>query len=247
MGKLIELLKPKHMPIAIYHAKEKPDYAVDPEKGGCFIPLLLLPAMEGKTVAAKKEQIGCKGAWDGLGLGGEEPEMRAKMAEYYSTGADGREGRYFFCCPEIARDNYLSKIPVYDMGEYVVFQPMVEVERMGIEPEVVVMPVDGVEYSAMVILASFSRNTEDSVVRSAFGFGCEQMYAMSVQEGEREAPRMVLGPTELFTRRFLDPGMMTLSMPYKLYKRLEEDCPYSFLKDDSWRETTRPKQKCCDC
>ena len=57
MGKLIELLKPKCMPIAIYHTDSKPEYAGDPAEGGCFIPSILLPALDGKTVAAKKEQI----------------------------------------------------------------------------------------------------------------------------------------------------------------------------------------------
>ncbi|MBQ7978515.1 MAG: DUF169 domain-containing protein [Candidatus Methanomethylophilaceae archaeon] len=248
MGNLIELLKPKHRPVAIYHSENKPDYAGDPAEGGCFIPLLLLPALEGKTVAAKKEQIGCKGAWDGLGLGGEDPEMRACMAKNYSSGTEERKGRFFFCSPEIAVDNYLSKVPIYGNGdEFVVFQPITEAEKVGAEPEVVVMVVDAIEYSAMVTLASFSRRTDDSVVRSAFGFGCEQMYAMARQEGEREIPRMVLGTTEFFTRRFFENGEFTLSMPYKLYKQLDEASPHSFLKENSWRESAQPKSRCCDC
>ena len=248
MGKLVELLKPEHMPIAIYHTKEKPDYAGDPAEGGCFIPSLFLPAMEGRTVAARKEQIGCKGAWDGLGLGGEDPAFRAWMSKNYSTGTEERKGKFYFCCPDFAENNYLSKVPVYGKGdEFVVFQPIDQAEKMGVEPEVVVMVVDAIEYSAMVTLAGFSRKTDDSVVRSAFGFGCEQMYAMARQEGERDIPRMVIGTTEFFTRRFFGNGELTLSMPYKLYKLLDEDCPYSFLKDDAWRESAQPKTKCCDC
>jgi hypothetical protein len=247
MGKLVELLRPKVKPIAIYHTDSKPDYAGDPGEGGCFVSCMLLPAMEGKTVAAKKEQIGCKGAWDGLGLGGEDPEMRKSMGERYSTGYEGKEGRHYFCCPELAESNYLSKVPVYGKGdECVVFQPIDEAEKMGAPIETVTLIVDAVEYSAMMTLASFSRETDDSVVRSAFGFSCEQIHAMPRQEGEREVPRMVLGMTEFFTRRFLDPGQMALSMPYGLYKRLDEDAEYSFLKNDAWREATKPKcSNCC--
>lgn len=247
MGKLIELLKPRRLPIAVYHTDSKPDYAEDPAEGGCFIPSLLLPALDGKTVAAKKEQIGCKGAWDGLGLGGEDPEFRKGMASRYSIGLDGNEGRLYFCCPEVADNNYLSKVPVYGNGdEYVVFQPLEEAERMNVKIEVVTFIVDTVEYSAMLTLAGFSRKTDDSVVRSAFGFSCEQIYAMPRQEGERDTPRMVLGLTEFFTRRFFDSGQMALSMPYNLYKQLDEFCPQSFLKDDRWREATKPKcDNCC--
>ena len=70
---------------------------------------------------------------------------------------------------------------------------------------------------------------------------------MARQEGEKEIPRMVLGTTEFFTRRFIDEDRMTISMPYKLYKSLDEDCEYSFLKDDRWREAAKPKKcdKCC--
>ncbi len=247
MGELPALLRPKYTPIAIYHLDEIPDYAGEPGEGGCIVGSLLLPAMEGRTVAAKKERIGCKGAWDGLGLGGEDPADRSGMAERYSTGTEGRNGRHYFCCPEIIQNNYLDKVPVYGKGnECVVFQPIDEAEKMCAPIETVVMIVDAVEYSAMITLAGFSRKTDDSVVRSAFGFGCEQLYAMPRQEGEREIPRMVLGLTEFFTRRFIDPGRMALSMPYNLYKQLDEDCKYSFLKDDAWRESTKPKcDNCC--
>ena len=247
MGDLVKLLKPKYNPIAIYHLDEIPDYAGEPGEGGCIVSSLLLPAMEGRTVAAKKERIGCKGAWDGLGMGGKDPEDRKTMASRYSSGMDGKEGRHYFCCPEIAENNYLSKVPVYGKGnDCVVFQPFDEAEGIGAPIETVVMIVDAVEYSAMITLASFSRKTDDSVVRSAFGLGCEQLYAMPRQEGEREVPRMVLGLTEFFTRRFIDPGRMALSMPYKLYKQLDEDSGFSFLKDDAWRESTKPKcEHCC--
>ncbi len=247
MGKLIELLRPKYMPVAIYHLEEKPEYASEPDGSHhCIVGSLLLPALEGKTVAAKKEQIGCKGAWDGLGLGGEDPDFRSNMAKIYSTGTDEREGRGYFCCPEIAKENYLSRVPVYGNGtECVVFQPLNEAEKAGVKIETVVMLVDGVEYSAMMTLAGFSRRTDDSVVRSSFGFGCEQLYAMPRQEGEREVPRMVIGLTEFFTRRFIEPGRMALSLPYSLYRQLDEDCEFSFLKDDRWREATAPK--CKDC
>ncbi len=247
MGDLLKLLKPKYRPIAIYHLDEIPDYAGEPGEGGCIVSSLLLPAMEGRTVAAKKERIGCRGAWDGLGMGGEDPEDRKNMATRYSSGKDGTEGRYYFCCPEIAENNYLSKVPVFGKGdECVVFQPIDEAEKIEAPIETVVMMVDTVEYSAMITLAGFSREIDDSVVRSAFGLGCEQLYAMPRQEGEREVPRMVLGLTEFYTRRFIDPGRMALSMPYKLYKQLDEDSGFSFLKDDAWRESTKPKcEHCC--
>jgi hypothetical protein len=246
MGRLIELLRPEYMPVAIYHLDEKPDYAEDPAERGCIVGNLLLPALEGKTLAAKRDKIGCRGAWNGLGLGGEDPEGRAALSNYYSTGKGDHPGKHYFCSPEMAMSNHQDRVPLYGTGEEcVVFQPLDRAEEMGAPIETVVFLVDGLEYSAMVTLAGFSRKVGDSVVRSSFGLSCEQMYAMPRQEGESDTPRMVLGMTEIFTRRFVSPGRMALSMPYSLYKKLDEDSPSSFLKDDAWRAAATPK--CKDC
>jgi len=246
MGKLIELLRPEYMPVAIYHLDEKPDYAGDPGEGGCIVSSLLLPALDGRTVAAKKDRIGCKGAWNGLGLGGEDPEGRSNLAKIYSTGNGERPGRNFFCCPEVAVSNHQDRVPVYGTGdECVVFQPMDQAEKMGAPVETVVFLVDGLEYSAMLTLACYSKRESDTAVRSSFGLSCEQMYAMPRQEGESDDPRMVLGMTEFFTRRFVSPGRLALSMSYGLYKKLDEECVSSFLKDDAWRESATAKSSCC--
>ena len=248
MGKLIELLKPKYMPIAIYRAKNIPDYAETPGEDHCIVGSMLIPAFNGRTIAAKKEQVGCRGGWNGLGFGGEDPENRNKLMIGYSSGNDERPGRYFFCSPETAKKNYQDKVPVYgDGNDAIVFQPMDQAEKMYVQIEVVCFLVNPLELSALITMASFFRDIDDSVIRSSFALSCEQVYAMARQEGEKVIPRMVLGTTEFFTRRFIDEDRMTISMPYKLYKSLDEDCEYSFLKDDRWREAAKPKKcdKCC--
>ena len=246
MGNLVELLGPKYMPVAIYHLDEVPADAEAPS-GGCIVRSMLLPALEGRTVASKRDGIGCKGAWNGLGLGGEDKEGRDGLAISYSVGNADRPGRHYFCSPEVAMVNHQGRIPVYGTGdECVVFQPLDEAEAAGAPIETVVFIADPAEYSAMMTLACFSERKGDSVVRSSFGLSCEQMYAMPRQEGESDEPRMVLGMTEFFTRRFIDPGRMALSLPYNLYRKMDTDSASSFLKDGSWKEAMRSGCDNCD-
>ncbi len=247
MGNLIDLLKPKYMPVAIYRLDKIPDYGEPAEKGHCIVERLLLPSLGGKTVYADRERLGCAGALNGLGFGGEDPEHRENLLKIYSSGSEERPGRSFFCCPEIAHHNYADMIPVYGDGSgCIVFQPLDEAEKMGAPIETVMFLVDPLEYSALMTLAMFSRETGDSVLRSGFGLSCEQIYAMPRQEGESEVPRMVFALTEFYTRRYFDDERFGISMPFKLYKLMDEDCPFSFLKDDRWREAAKPKcDKCC--
>ena len=241
MGNLVELLKPKFMPVAIYHLGEMPDYAELPDGEHCVIRKLLIPALNGRTVAVSRDEVGCRGAWNGLGFGGEAPEERDMLTRAYSTGTEDRAGRHFFCCPELVRSNYIEKVPVYGDGSgYVVFQPLDQAESMNAPVETVVFIVDALELSAMITMAEFSRPIGDSVIRSAYALSCEQIYAMPKQEGENGTPRMVLGMTEFYTRRFIDQDRMSLSMPYSLYRQMDEDCPFSFLKEDRWRESAKP-------
>ena len=247
MGNLIDLLKPKYEPVAIYRSKEVPEGAEAPMKEHCIVGSMLVPAFNGKTIAASKENVGCAGALNGLGFGGEDGEHRSSLLQIYSSGIEDRPGRSFFCCPETAKKNYADKVPVYGDGtDVVVLQPVTEAEKAGAPIDTVVFLVDPLEYSALVTLAGFFREIDDSVVRSMFALACEQIYVMPRQEGESDKPRMVLGMTEFYPRRFIDPDRMTLSMPYKLYKSLDDDCPYSFLKDEHWREAAQPK-KCEHC
>jgi hypothetical protein len=210
---------------------------------------MLVPAFEiGRTVAASGDMVGCKGGLNGFGLGGEDPEHRENLMSIYSVGNSERPGRKYFCCPEAAKETYMDKIPVYgSRSDVVVVQPVDEAEEMDAPIEVVVFLVDATELSALITLAGYRGYSKDSVIRSAFGLSCEQVFAMAKQEGESDEPRMVLGMTEFYTRGFIEGGRLTISMPYKMYKRMEADAPESFLKDNYWWDAANPsdKKNCC--
>ena len=249
MGELTKLMKPYYMPIAIYRSKDFPSYASKPSGSHCIFDSMFMPAIrDGKTVASSSATVGCAGALNGLGFGGEDKANRDLLMVGYSTGNEKREGRGLFKDPETANRNYRDKVPVYgDDGDYIVFQPLDEAEAMNAPIEVVAFLSDPTEISALVTLACYSRPFDDSIIRSSFALSCEQMYAMARQENETDCPRMVLGGTEFHVRGIIDPDKMVLSIPYKLYSVMEKDAPGSFLRDDRWRKAVAPKkcEKCC--
>ncbi len=246
MSELVRLLKPRYMPVAIYHAKEAPPSASPPTEEHCIVASMLIPAWrDGKTVAATAGEVGCKGALDGLGLGGEGPEGRERLAKTYSVGDGERPGRRYFCSPEACMDGYIRSIPVYGTpDDVVVVQPLDEAESAGASIETVSFLVDALEMSALITMRSYFGVS--SAVRSGFFFGCEGVYSVPRHEGEREEPKLVLGMTEFYPRRFIEDGRMTVSMPYSLFKRMDEAAGSSFLSEDRWRESAQPSNKeCC--
>ena len=247
MNDLLKLLRPKYTPVAIYHTKEFPDYASKPSEESCIIASMLLHALkEGRTVAMSYDLVGCKGALSGLGLGGQDKQAREANVTFYCAGTEEKPGRNYFCCPEAARHNYFDVIPVYGTrDDVVVMQPIDEAEKMSAPVETVVFLVGALEFSALVTMAGYIRKTDDTVVRSAFGYSCEQIFAMAKQEGEREIPRMVLGLTEFYPRRFLDDDMLSISMPYSMYKEMDKKASSSVLAQDLWRESAKPGKDCC--
>lgn len=248
MGDLLKLMKPKYTPVAIYHVKEFPKYASKPSEESCVIASMLLHAFKsGRTVAMSYDMVGCRGALNGLGLGGEEKEKRDALAVTYSVGTEEKPGRHYFCSPESARKNYFDAIPVYgSRDDIVVMQPIDEAEEMGAPVETVVFLVNPLDLSALVTMAGFIRDIDDTVIRTSFAFSCEQIFAMAKQEGEREVPRMILGLTEFYTRRFLDDDMLSISMSYKMYKEMDEKASSSFIAQDLWRNSAKPgKDSCC--
>jgi len=248
MGDLLRLLRPRYTPIAIYYTKGFPSYASRPSEESCVVASMMLHAFrEGRTVAISRDLVGCKGALNGLGLGGDSKDARDAIASKYSAGTDD-PGKNYFCCPEAACHNYLDAVPVYGSEDDVaVMQPIDEAQEMGADIETVAFLTDPLELSALVTLAGFLGKTDDTVVRCAFGFSCEQLYAMPKQEGERERPRLVLGATEFYPRRFLDQSMMTVSMPYSMYKEMDEKAGSSFLASDQWRKSAQPGDRDCCC
>lgn len=245
MGKLVELLNCPTRVVAVYRTDKPPEGERASSDIHCIIGSLLMPAAkDGKTMYAEKKDIGCTGAFSGLGFGGDPTREDRYVA--FSTGNDKRTGRHYFKDPDTAR-KVMDQVPVYGDGTgYIVFQPIEDALRIGTRIETVVFVVDPVRLAALSALAGYDRESVDSnYVRMVNAFSCEEIYALPRSEGAKEEPRAIIGLTEFYTRRYCKPEEMTFAVPYSMFRRMDDNAEESFLNTDFWPE--KPEKRCDYC
>lgn len=236
MTKLTELLGLKRMPVAIYHTKEKPGHAEE-SKDHCVIFGMLYPAAEeGRTFAISKSGRICPGAVSGLGFGPEED--REFMINRNACGTDEVEGRHYFKTEAISRKT-MNEVKVFDNDGYIVFEPLDSAVSHDAPIETVVFLTDALGLSGLTSLIAYSREKAGSGCRWAYGFACEQIYAIPRAESEGDDPQAIIGLTELGIRKRCNDGDLTFTVPYCLYRRMEDDAEESFLSGKIWGSLTQ--------
>ncbi len=237
MSRLTDALRLNTRPVAVYRERSIPDGASVPSADCCIPSLLMKCARTGVKCAADREHIRCKGALSGLGFGGIPDRMRSSRNLSADGDAESKHGgRRHFVCPEAAMLQ-LDGIKDYGDGEdAIVFQDLDEAMAEKKPIEVVVFIADPTRISALAILAGFDRRTPGPAMVSPYGHACQQIYALPRAEGESDDPHAVLGMTDLYARRFVDHDKFTLSVPYRLYLRMEENTEASFLGKENWPE-----------
>jgi len=238
MGIIEDHLHLEKPPVAIFRSATIPEGAALPTKG-CSIPGLLSRCVRlGDVCAADKEHIFCHGGISGFGFGGmadrEHSAWAASDVPDDRKGEMSHFGKRHFANPEIA---LLQLSPIKDYGDgkdVIVFKRLDEAVRDGDPIEVVAYIVDATRLTALSLLAGFSRKTADPAVIMPYGHACQHIYAIPRAEGESDTPRGVVGMSDIYARRFIDPDEMTFAVPYKLYRTMEADAPKSFLYSDRW-------------
>ena len=244
MDEMANLLNSKYHTDAIYHTKKPVEGTGFLSDEHCCLPGLFFPAArEGKTACASRDQLKCSGAWSGLGLGGDVVKESMKIS--YSQGTPERPGRRLFADPECAAKEF-SMVKTYGTPEdYVVCEPVDVAESKGADIEVVAFLVDPIRMFALANMVNFSRRSPGSAVKYVNALACEQLYALAMAEGESDDPVGIVGLSEFFVRGFCSPEEMTFSVPYRLYRRILEDSPRSFLTTDRWKDVVASKSSCC--
>lgn len=239
MSSVADMIRLKHMPVAIYRAAAIPEGARVPSSGRCSVPPLFLLASKGHMTAAAKLDVKCHGALSGFGFGGiaDRKRVALKMSANPEEHADGLGhggGRREFDRPETAMLQ-LDALPDYGDGEdCIVFEPYDNAKRRRASTEVVAVLADPFEISALFGLAGYSRRAPGPAAVLQHGHACEQIYSIPRKEGESDEPRAVIGMTDLFARRFVDRDLLSFAAPYQLWERMEFDAPHSFLSTERW-------------
>ena len=233
---LVELLENPYPPVAVYHCRTAPFGSERVSDDHCVIRSFFLPAVkEGRSVYGSPSDIRCGGPASGFCI--RDDEHRIELADAYS------KGNGYFDSPERVVDNYLDALPVpFTTGDVIVFEPLSTALERGIEPEVVVFLTDPLHISALMTLAGYARESSDSPVEMRYALGCENLYLMPILESRKEDPKCVIGLTEFFVRKFIDPDKFSFSIPYSLFRKMDGYAEETFLSRGRWNKPLDPSK-----
>jgi len=230
-------LKLRYPLVAVIPSNHKPEDALKFKENGwvCMIGMFV-QAVRGVTIALDRKTLRCPGGKTGIGFGNAYAGHLDIASSFLSTGKPGRfEGEAYKKTPQLAR-TMLEFVPAIDLPyKYVVLKPLEKVEPRTETPELVIFLANPDQLSALIVLANYSRTNNHSVIVS-MGSACSSICLYPFNENMTEEPRAVIGLTDITVRHYLDPDILSFTVPYKMFLQMEADVPGSFLSKRPWRE-----------
>ena len=147
-------------------------------------------------------------------------------------------GERYIKTPGGVRD-FIGNLPLMDIpADYVVFKPISAVDATSEQPQAVIFFVNPDQLSALTVLANYGRGGNENVI-IPYAAGCQTIGIYPYREGKSAKPRAVVGLTDLSARIYVrkqlgDPNFMTFTVPYALFKEMEQDVEGSFLERHTW-------------
>ncbi len=234
-----------------------------PGRWGCVISLIAAVAAKGRTAAFARDTCGCFGGGVGLGFGDcykDFPGGVEGFCGFLSDGNDktelGRQighgmaqsgakrmaddfllGERYLKSPETVK-RFLAWLPIQDIpAKYVVAKPLSEADPEKDNIQNVTFFVEPDALSALVILANH-REPDNENVATIWAAACQVIGVLAYREAQQEHPRALIGMTDLSarknTRGTLGPHIMSLTIPWNMFQRMEEDVENSFLQRETW-------------
>jgi hypothetical protein len=264
-SKIAAALRFKYGPVALLWADDKPGGALQFKEGGWgCVMWLFANAARGRTAAVDRKTFGCLGGGTGLGFGNQYLNWQGGVdafCRFLSTGSaqlgitrddidSSREGfvdnvlhgERYIKSPELVK-RFLEGMPFTDIPKkYVVFKPLGQVRPSEEAPVAVVFLPDPDQLAALVILANYARESTESVT-IPFGAGCQSIGIFTYREANAENPRAVIGLVDLSARqtvrKHIGRNFMTFSVPFEMFKEMEDNVRESFLGKEEWRSFFR--------
>ena len=260
---IVKELDGKFDPIVLIKSDERPDDAIIPKdgRGGCIMAFISQTIAKRKTTAFGRENITCGGVATGMGWGDgfDSPEAMEFQATFLSMGQDSakdkedylkklearpknvaemfREGERIYCDFDTALAHIKSR-PVYDDKQYVIFKAIENLDE-GEVPDSVIFTLNTMELSA-VLQINGSFRSENAHIVTPQASACQAIGSFTFQQAESDNPMPVLSPLDFAARRhmrhFIPNDYMCLSMPWKLFLKLEELSKKSVFQTDFWDE-----------
>jgi len=233
---------------------------------------MLAAAARGQTAVFDRKTYGCQGGGVGLGFGNQYkvfPGGEDGFCYFLSVGNDqweqGRQtaeqvkpflrpeayddfvhGERYLKSPELVR-KFIEILPMVDIPyEYVIFQPLKDVDPDKTRPEVIVFLGDMDQVSALTVLANYDREHNENVIHP-YAAGCQNIGIYPYREAKSAQPRAVLGLNDLSARvalkRLLKDDLMSFAVPFQMFQEMEANVPGSFLERNTWKELMELKAK----
>jgi uncharacterized protein (DUF169 family) len=230
-------LKLRYPLVTVTPTNEKPEDAYKFKENGwsCMIGMFKYAVM-GKTIALDRKTLRCPGGKTGAGFGNAYAGHLDIASSFLSTGRPGRfEGEAYKKTPQLAR-NMLEFVPAINLPyKYIVMKPLEQVKTGSERPELVIFLANPDQLSALIVLANYRRTNNHSVMVS-MGSACSSICLYPFNENMNEEPRAVIGLTDITARHYLDPDILSFTVPYKMFLQMEADVPGSFLCKRPWQE-----------
>ena len=245
-SKLLDSLKLKMQPVAIILTDDKPESGLHFKEGnmrGCVGAMLVNASKKNRIAYFDRKSYGCPGGGTGLGFGdryGKFPidcllstgdkEMAAQMG---GAGTSMAEGERFYKSPELAR-KWVDSLPITDVPtEYVIFKPWEQLTEED-NPKLIVFFANADQLSALIVMADYNRGTNQAVT-VPFGAACQSIL-FGYTEAKKDESRAVMGFFDISQRSVLSREILTLTVPFNLYKEMESNVEGSFLETHAWHK-----------
>lgn len=232
---------------------------------GCFVGMLAACAVNGKTAVFDNETWGCTSAARAMGFGDklhtfpfpldcfyrflttgnagvEEGEAVLSQMRENPTRDEGyihmfEQGEGFKKTPALARD-FINSMPAFELPtKFVVLKPLSDVSDDE-EPNQIIMLADPHQVSALTFLANYDTSRVDMVTVVA-GAGCHSV-GVAYMAGLAQNGKAVLGLMDIFARvqyrKVIGDNVLSFTMPWGLFKRMEANVEGSFLTRDTWKK-----------
>jgi uncharacterized protein (DUF169 family) len=234
-------LKLKYSPVAVIFSDEKPDGSLRFKKGnwGC-VAAMITSAAKGRTAVFDRDTCGCIGGKVGLCFGNAYVDFPGGIDYFLSTGrGEGfREGEAYIKTQELARQK-VDQMPIVDIPyAYVIFKPLEIADEKQEKIQMVCFYANPDQISALVVMANYRYPGLDNVA-VRFGAGCHSVCMLPYHESLQDNPRAIIGMTDISARPLVPPDILSFTVPFKMFREMEEDIPGSFLEKEAWRKVRK--------
>jgi hypothetical protein len=239
-----------------------------PGRWGCVVAVFAAAAAKGRVGAFDRQTYGCWGGGVGLGFGNCYQVFPGGVEGFCRFLADGNEvceeGRRVgeqvaqWGGPRLTEDflhgerylkdasvtkRFLQALPLRDIpARYVVVKPLDRADPGHEDIKSVTFFADTDQVSALVILANYTEPDLENVA-VPWAAACQVMGIFAYRELERDHPRALLGMTDisarLNVRASLGSKLLSLTLPWQLFTKMEQNVDGSFLHCRTWDELRR--------